>query len=146
MDKNRLNDEEEKFQKWYKQNNEALNEFFNNEYSNVDNLFKEPEKLKEVFKESKDGDCNNDLVYRGDEKYTRIEKYEDYEFTHCIAYEMAIRNIHVKRLKKSLEKLNYLSKNIFDNFSNELNYEEKINNFENIENNLITQLSHIKNH
>ena len=138
MNKNGLNDEEEKFQEWYKKNNKALDKFFNNVNSNIDNLFKEPEKLKEVFKESIDGVCNNNLVYRSDEKYTRIEKYEDYEFTHCIAFEMAIRNIHVKRLKKSLEKLNYLSKNIFDNFSNELSYEEKINNFENIKNNLIS--------
>ncbi len=128
MNKNGLNNEEEKFQEWHKKNNKLLNEFFNNEFSDIDNLFKKPEKLKEVFKKSKDGVCNNNLVFRGDEQYTRIEKYEDYEFTHCIAYEMAIRNIHVKRLKKSLEKLNYLSKNIFDNFSNELSYEEKINN------------------
>ena len=28
-------------------------------------------------------------------KYRRIERYEDYEFTHCIAYEMTIRNEEV---------------------------------------------------
>lgn len=38
---------------------------------------------------------------RGDKQYTDIEKFEKYELTHCIAYEMAIRNDEViKTIKK----------------------------------------------
>ncbi|MDN5052860.1 hypothetical protein [Aliarcobacter butzleri] len=48
-------------------------------------------------------------------KYRRIEKYEDYEFTHCIAYEMAIRNEEVIILTKLLENLNILNKELFLN-------------------------------
>ena len=48
-------------------------------------------------------------------KYRRIEKYEDYEFTHCIAYEMAIRNEEVIILTKLLEDLNILNKELFLN-------------------------------
>lgn len=40
------------------------------------------------------------LLTRADEKYLRIEKYENYEFTHCITYEMAIRNENVIKLHK----------------------------------------------
>lgn len=52
------------------------------------------------------------LHERGDEKYIRIEKYNDYEFTHCIAYEMAIRNENVIKLTHLLENLNSLNYNI----------------------------------
>ena len=48
-------------------------------------------------------------------KYRRIERYEDYEFTHCIAYEMAIRNEEVIILTKLLENLNILNKELFLN-------------------------------
>ena len=52
---------------------------------------------------------------RNNPKYCRIEKYEDYEFTHCIAYEMAIRNEEVVILTKLLENLNILNKELFLN-------------------------------
>ncbi len=48
------------------------------------------------------------LPKRSNMKYLRIERYEDYEFAHCIAYEMAIRNEEVIKLTKLLEKLNIL--------------------------------------
>ena len=38
------------------------------------------------------------LPKRKDPIYTEIEQFEEYEFTNCIAYEMAIRNNEVKRL------------------------------------------------
>lgn len=46
---------------------------------------------------------------RNNIKYRRIEKYEDYEFTHCIAYEMAIRNKEVIKLTNIIENLNILN-------------------------------------
>ena len=48
--------------------------------------------MQEQTKKNENANCNDKLPNRADEKYTRIENYEDYEFTHCIAYEMAIRN------------------------------------------------------
>lgn len=51
---------------------------------------------------------STNLPYRGNEEYLRIEKYEDYEFTHCIAYEMATRNSEVIKLKNITENLNIL--------------------------------------
>ncbi len=48
------------------------------------------------------------LPKRSNMKYLRIERYEDYEYAHCIAYEMAIRNEEVIKLTKLLEKLNIL--------------------------------------
>ncbi|WP_418187043.1 hypothetical protein [Aliarcobacter lanthieri] len=56
-----------------------------------------------------------ELPTRNNQEYLRIEKYEDYEFTHCIAYEMAIRNKEVIILTKLLENLNILNKELFLN-------------------------------
>ena len=66
---------------------------------------------------------NNHLPKRSDRKYLRIEEYQDYEFTHCIAYEMAIRNEEVIKLTKLLENLNILNKELFLNigFANSSN-------------------------
>ena len=66
---------------------------------------------------------NNHLPKRSDRKYLRIEEYQDYEFTHCIAYEMAIRNEEVIKFTKLLENLNILNKELFLNigFANSSN-------------------------
>ncbi len=56
-------------------------------------------------------------------KYRRIEKYEDYEFTHCIAYEMAIRNKEVIKLTNIIENLNILYSYIQDLLPNKYKYE-----------------------
>jgi len=45
------------------------------------------------------------LPKRSDDIYKEIEQFEDYEFTNCIAYEMAIRNDEVKSLLKEI--INY---------------------------------------
>ena len=42
------------------------------------------------------------LPKRTENKYKRIEKYEPYELTHCIVYEMAIRNKEVKELIQNI--------------------------------------------
>lgn len=62
-------------------------------------------------------DFSNNLPYRGNEKYLRIEKYKDYEFTHCIAYEMATRNSEVIKLTNIAENLNTLNYYLFDSLS-----------------------------
>lgn len=53
-------------------------------------------------------DLSKNLPERSDEKYIRIEKYEDYEFTHCIAYEMATRNSEVIKLTSIVDNINIL--------------------------------------
>jgi hypothetical protein len=55
----------------------------------------------------------NNLPTRSDPIYGEIERFEDYEYTNCIAYEMAIRNDEVKTLllngrDKSKDLINYL--------------------------------------
>jgi hypothetical protein len=62
----------------------------------------------------------NNLPTRSDPIYGEIERFEDYEYTNCIAYEMAIRNDEAKKIyeglyhvsnlneyKKRVEKLNF---------------------------------------
>lgn len=46
------------------------------------------------------------LPERTDLKYSYIENYEDYELTHCIVYEMAIR---IEQVKQLLDKIEYLT-------------------------------------
>lgn len=47
-----------------------------------------------------------DLPKRSDSIYKEIEEFEDYEFTNCIAYEMAIRNEEAKKIIQKISKLN----------------------------------------
>ena len=51
---------------------------------------------------------------RNDQKYLDIEHFHDFEFTECVAWEMAIRNDNVKSL---LSKLNNTRKDILENYS-----------------------------
>lgn len=44
----------------------------------------------------------NNLPKRSDFSYKEIEKFEDYEYTNCIAYEMSIRNKELKELLKEI--------------------------------------------
>ena len=65
------------------------------------------------------------FISRNDEQYTEIDRFEPYELTPCIAYEMAIRNNKVKKLLKRYEKISimledehftlniHMSKNLF---------------------------------
>ena len=55
------------------------------------------------------------LPNRNDDIYKEIESFEDYEFTQCIAYEMAIRNEEVKKIQ---ENITILSKNLSSEFQN----------------------------
>ena len=57
---------------------------------------------------------SKNLPERDEQKYLRIEKYEDYEFTHCIAYEMATRNSEVIKLTNIVENLNNLCYYIYN--------------------------------
>lgn len=41
---------------------------------------------------------------RTDSRYKRIEKFNSYELTHCIIFEMATRNKNVKELIKDITK------------------------------------------
>lgn len=50
------------------------------------------------------------LPKRSDDIYNEIESFEDYEFTQCVAYEMAIRNHEANRLITKLDKLKRLKK------------------------------------
>lgn len=68
---------------------------------------------------------NIKLPKRSDSIYEEIEQFKDYEFTNCIAYEMAIRNEEVKNIKKQINDL-------FENkeIDNQIKYNEivKLNN------------------
>jgi len=50
------------------------------------------------------------LPTRFDDEYDRIDKFEKYEYTHCIAYELARRNNHVENL---LTQLSHIKPNSF---------------------------------
>lgn len=71
--------------------------------------------IKKSFSEiNSNYDFSNNLPERSDEKYIKIENYEDYEFTHCIAYEMATRNSEVIKLTNIVENLNILDYYLYD--------------------------------
>ena len=63
--------------------------------------------IQNIINESK-------LPRRDDEEYTIISSYEPYELTHCISYEMAIRNKDVIILLNSIRQLTTLSKKFFE--------------------------------
>ncbi len=62
--------------------------------------------IQEIIKESK-------LSRRDDEEYQIISSYETYELTHCISYEMAIRNKDVQDILEKIKTLTLLYKDIF---------------------------------
>ncbi len=118
------NEEDKKFKEWYKNKNKNNNNMEN--HIKNESLIFEKYIMEEEIKKEDNSIPNNRLPNRANEKYTRIENYEDYEFTHCIAYEMAIRNKEVIKLTDLMEKLNLLRYNILQNFNSLQNYEEKI--------------------
>lgn len=61
----------------------------------------------DIIKESK-------LPRRDDEVYQIISSYMPYELTHCISYEMAIRNKDVIALLKNIKSLTVLSKRLYE--------------------------------
>lgn len=63
--------------------------------------------IQNIIKESK-------LPRRNDEEYKIISSYAPYELTHCISYEMAIRNEDVIALLKNIKNLTILSKKLFE--------------------------------
>ena len=71
------------------------------------------DEIEKIFKKINHHITLKDLPNRADQIYTRIENYKDYEFTHCIAYEMAIRNEKVIKLTSIMEKLNNLNYDIY---------------------------------
>ncbi len=73
--------------------------------------------IKKTLKEINYNLIHEELAERNDIKYIRIENYKDYEFTHCVAYEMAIRNDKVIKLTNLLEELNILTLYILSNVS-----------------------------
>lgn len=50
----------------------------------------------------------NSLPKRTEGKYKKIEKYEPYELTHCVVFEMAIRNEEVKNLIQNISSIKML--------------------------------------
>ena len=65
--------------------------------------------IQDIIKEGK-------LPRRDDKVYQVISSYEPYELTHCISYEMAIRNKDVIALLKNIKSLTVLSKKQFEFF------------------------------
>ena len=63
--------------------------------------------IQDIIKES-------ELPRRDDKVYQVISSYEPYELTHCISYEMAIRNKDVIALLKNIKSLTILSKRLFE--------------------------------
>lgn len=55
-----------------------------------------------------------ELPNRDDVIYKEIEAFEDYEFTNCIAYEMAIRNKEVKKILSKILLCQYKESNKID--------------------------------
>ncbi len=64
-------------------------------------------KMQDILKEI-------NLPRRDDKVYKIISSYESYELTHCISYEMAIRNKDVIALLKDIKSLTILSKRLFE--------------------------------
>ena len=85
----------------------------NKGFNNVKNEM-EMEIKKSIREINSNYDFSNNLPERSDEKYIKIENYEDYEFTHCIAYEMATRNSEVIKLTNIVENLNILDYYLYD--------------------------------
>lgn len=63
-------------------------------------------KIQNIIKESK-------LPRRDDKVYQIISSYEPYELTHCISYEMAIRNKDVQAILEKIKALTLLSRDLF---------------------------------
>jgi|GEM_PF-1269702 len=63
--------------------------------------------IEYIIKDSK-------LPRRDDEAYQIISSYEPYELTHCISYEMAIRNEEVIAFLKNIKSLTLLSKRLLE--------------------------------
>ena len=62
--------------------------------------------IHNIVKESK-------LPRRDDEVYQIISSYEPYELTHCISYEMAIRNKDVQTILEKIKALTLLNRELF---------------------------------
>ena len=62
--------------------------------------------IHDIIKESK-------LPRRDDEVYQIISSYEPYELTHCISYEMAIRNKDVQIILEKIKTLTLLNRELF---------------------------------
>lgn len=62
--------------------------------------------IQKIIKDSK-------LPKRSDEAYKVIENYKPYELTHCLSYEMAIRNKEVKLLLKNIILLTIANEKLF---------------------------------
>lgn len=85
---------------------EVLSYATNRNYiKDIADIIMDIEKLENCKKEIKKILKDSKLPKRSDEEYKIISSYEPYELTHCISYEMAIRNIQVKKI---LEKIRIL--------------------------------------
>lgn len=109
-----------------KENEELINKQLDSLFTNMQDFINEihykgldENKIKNEVKKSFSEininyDLSKNLPERSDTKYRRIENYENYEFTHCIAYEMAIRNSEVIKLTNIVENLNILNYYIYN--------------------------------
>lgn len=66
--------------------------------------------IQGIIKESK-------LPRRDDEKYRIISSYEPYELTHCISFEMAVRNKEVQDILEKIKGLTIISKDLYIDYS-----------------------------
>lgn len=147
MDNSNINEEIEYISKQLNSLFENLNnitfQFLEN--PNTDWIYDMENEIKKSFKELNYNLIYKELPKRKDINYTRIENYEDYEFTHCIAYEMAIRNAEVIKLTNLIEKLNLLNYNILCNFNSSQSYKEKEKHFSKLINSLKELTINIEN-
>ncbi len=76
----------------------------------------------------------SDLPKRDDPIYQEIESFEDYELTQCVAYEMAIRNKNIIRLKAEIDELLSNVSNEHEKYcaneENEIIYQNRLNEYE----------------
>lgn len=66
--------------------------------------------MQSIIKESK-------LPRRDDEKYRIISSYEPYELTHCISFDMAVRNKEVQDILEKIKDLTIISKDLYIDYS-----------------------------
>ena len=84
-----------------------------NNIKDIANIIIDIEKRENCKKEIQKIIKDSKLPKRSDEIYEVIENYKPYELTHCLSYEMAIRNKEVKLLLKNIILLTIANKELF---------------------------------
>lgn len=95
-----------------------------NNIKDIANIIIDIEKRENCKKEIQKIIKDSKLPKRCDEKYKIIENYKPYELTHCISYEMAIRNKEVKLLLKNIILLTIANEELFKLTMTTYNHDE----------------------